>query len=221
MIQKKQTWLSAICLFVLCFTVFFSCSDSSPELIHASLELVYYENGGRQVERFTFFVLPQDDDGIENLDELWLYHDWEGLSWQIPSKDWISQTVDGKVWIGSRAIAMEDGAHLPRGQYRAVLVNKGGNRGEKRIAFDAPVIEERPFPFLSLMGDQYNIDSRYPQQSLLAYDNEGNYLLTVTPSTLEGAISSLGLPSQAESLALWARDPARSVSALTDVVPIR
>jgi hypothetical protein len=217
--RRNVTWV--VIVFFLCCALFFSCSNSDPQILHGSLELVYYENGGRYNERFTFFVLPEDDDGIENLDELWLYHDWEGLSWQITSKEWISQVVDGKTWIGSRAIAMEDGMTLPRGQYRAVIVNKGGNRGEKLITFDAPVTDQRRFPFLSIMGNEYHIDSQYPVQNLLVYDNEGNYLLTVTPSAIEGNISSLGLPSQAESLSLWARDPSRSVSALTDVVPLR
>jgi hypothetical protein len=206
---------------ILCLALFFSCSQSAPEIVFGSLELVYYENGGNPVERFTFFVLPQDDDGIDNLDELWLYHDWEGLSWRLASKDWISQTIDGSTWIGTRAIAMIDGGPLPRGQYRAVLVNKGGSRAERLITFDAPVEQARPFPFLSLMENEYHIDSRYPQQNLLAYDNEGKCLLTVTPPSPEGNITSLGLPSQAESLSLWARDPARSVSAFTDVVPLR
>jgi hypothetical protein len=220
--NRKQAVILPFFL-ALCLTgvVFFSCSQSAPEIVYGSLELIYYENGGNPVERFTFFVLPRDDDGMDNLDELWLYHDWEGLSWQLSSKDWISQTVDGNTWIGTRAVAMMDGSPLPRGQYRAMLVNKGGSRAERLITFDAPVEQDKPFPFLSIRGDEYHIDSRYPQQNLLAYDNEGNYLLTITPFSLEGNITSLGLPSQAESLSLWARDPARSVSAFTDVVPLR
>ena len=199
----------------------FSCSQSAPEITHGSLELVYYENGGYPVERFTFFILPNDEDGIEDLEELWLYHDWDGLSWQLTSKNWLKETVGSEIWIGSRAISMEDGDDLPRGQFRAVLVDKGGNRTEKLFSFDAPPELERPFPFLAINGDEYRIDSRYPQQNLLVYDNEGNYLSTVIPSSLEGKISGLGLPSQAESLSLWARDPLRSVSAFTDIVPLR
>jgi hypothetical protein len=210
----------ALCFALSCPALFLSCSQSAPEIVFGSLELVYYENGGNPVERFTFFVLPRDDDGIENLDELWLYHDWEGLSWYLPGKEWVSQTVDGNTWIGTRSISMIDNSPLPRGQFRAVLVNKGGSRAERLITFDAPP-EERPFPFLILRGDEYYIDSQYPQQNLLAYDNEGRYLTTITPSSLEGNVTSLGLPSQAESLSLWARDPARSVSAFTDIVPLR
>ena len=116
---------------------------------------------------------------------------------------------------------MTDGSPLPRGLYRAVLIDKGGNRGERQFAYDAPAEWEEPFPSLSISGNQYRIESQFPQQRLLVYDNEGNYLLTVQPQSLEGNVSDLGLPSQAESLALWSRNSARSFSAFTDIVPLR
>ena len=221
MVFSKLQKISLLALIFLGSFYFFSCSQSAPEISYGSLELVYYENGGNPVERFTFFVLPSDGDGVEDLEELWLYHDWEGLSWQLTGKEWKKETVGGDTWIGSRAITMEDGGDLPRGQFRAVLIDKGGNRTERLFSFDAPPAWERPFPQLSVAGDEYRINSQYPQQNLLVYDNSGNYISTVNPSSLEGKLSDLGLSSQAESLALWARDPVRSVSAVTDIVPLR
>jgi hypothetical protein len=207
-----------LCLLTGLFFLSVSCSQSEPEIKYGSLELVYYENGGNPVERFSFFVLPVDGDGIEDLEELWLYHDWEGLSWHLTKNDWVRQMVDEQVWIGSRAIAMEDGSRLPRGQYRAVLVDKGGEKAERSLAFDAS--ETRPFPSFFVTGDYYRIESAYPLQTLVVYDDEGSYLISVDPPSPEGELSALGLPSQASSLALWASDPAQSVSAFTDVVPI-
>ena len=209
-----------------CFTAalvfcFFSCSQAAPEIKHGSIELVCYENGGMPVERFTFFILPGDTDGFEDLEDLWLYHDWEGLFWHLPGKDWIKETVGNDTWIGSRSITMEDSSSLPRGQFRAVLIDRGGNRTERLFSFDAPSELNKPFPVLEISGNRYRIESEYSQQNLLAYDNGGIYLSTVIPSSLEGDVSALGLPSQTESLALWARDPGRSVSAITDIVPLR
>jgi hypothetical protein len=211
--------IKKLCIAALFILSLFSCSQSNPEISYGSLELVYYENGGNPVERFSFFVLPRDNDGIEDLEELWLYHDWEGLSWSLTSKNWISQTVDGNTWIGSRAISMVDNSPLPRGLFRAVLVDKGGSRTERLISFDVPS-QEREFPYLAVNGNSYRIVSLYPEQNLLVYDNEGSYLLTVSPPAAEGNLSDLGLPAQAESISLWARDAARSVSAFTDIVPL-
>ena len=198
-----------------------SCSQSSPEIRYGTLELIYYENGGNPVERLSFFILPHDNDGFNDLEELWLYHDWEGLSWQISSKNWILETIEGNTWIGSRSISMIDGSPLPRGLFRAVLIDKGGNRGERQFTSDAPSEWDEPFPSFSIIGNQFRIESQFPQQRLLVYDNEGNYLLTVQPQSLEGNVSDLGLPSQAESLALWARNSGRSFSFFSDIVPLR
>jgi hypothetical protein len=202
------------------FFCFLSCSQAAPDIKNGILEMVRYENGGRPVERIAFFILPHDDDGFDDLEELWLYHDWEGLSWHLTNKDWIKETVDGETWIGSRAIAMEDGLPVPRGQFRAVLVDKGGNRTERLYAFDTPPELYKRFPSLIIENDKYIINSEYPEQNLIIFDNEGNYLSTVIPPSLQGEVSALGLPSRAESLALWTKDSARAVSAFTDIVAL-
>jgi hypothetical protein len=218
--KKTCRWIIKRAIIVLCAAVGLSCSQAKPEIKFGSIESVIYENGGNPVERFSVFILPSDADGIDDLEELWLYHDWEGLSWQLKSSDWISQTINGQVWIGSRAIAMTDGSPLPRGLYRAVLVDKGGDRTERSLSFDGPSPESRAFPTLSVGADRYRIESAYPRQNLIAYDNEGNYLLTIRPASNDGELGSLGLPSQARSIALWASDPEHSVSAFTDIVPL-
>jgi hypothetical protein len=194
-----------------------SCSQADPVISYGSLQLVNYENGGNPVERFSFFILPRDDDGFEDLEEIWLYHDWDGLAWHLNSGEWIEETVDEKTWIGSRSISMADNGPLPRGQYRAVLVDKGGSKTEKILAFDA---SGRDFPVFSIENNRYRIVSPYPEQKLLAYDNEGNYISTVIPGALEGSLSGLALPPEAQSLALWSIDTERSVSAFTDLVPL-
>jgi hypothetical protein len=214
----KKTILAKSFTCILAAAAFLACSQAEPEIKFSSLQLVTYENGGSHVERFSFFVLPSDEDGIEDLGELRLYHDWEGLSWKITSSDWIEENLNGQTWIGSRSIAMEDGSELPRGQFRAVLIDKGGEKTEKLITFDAP--GTATFPNITITGNQYRIVSEFPQNNIIAYDNTGNYLLTVQARVTDGDITTLGLPSQAKSVCLWAYDPERSVSAFTDIVPL-
>jgi hypothetical protein len=185
------------------------------------MELVYYQSPERPEERFSFFVIPEDDDGYDNLGELALYHDREGLRWSFGPEDWERFESEGTVWIGSRGVAAEGDGVLPRGQYRAVLVTKGGERTERRFTFDAPEDPRYPFPFISVVAGLYRIDSAYPQNSLICFDGQGNFLKTVRLERLDGMTGELALPSGARGVALWAEDPGYRTSALTDVVPLR
>jgi hypothetical protein len=198
-----------------------SCSKSAPEISFGFMELVYYQGLEKTEERFSFFIIPQDDDGIENLSELFLYHDGAELRWRLEPEDWVSYEEGGKTWIGSRAIAMDGEGTLPRGQYRAVLVNKGGERAERLFGFDAPEESPYPFPYLTVAGGRYRIDSFYPENRLVCYDGEGGYLTTLVLDRPEGPLADLRLPAAARSAALWADDSGFFISALTDVVSLR
>jgi hypothetical protein len=185
------------------------------------MELVYYQDKDKPQERFSFFIIPEDDDGIENLEDLYLYHDREQLRWHIKSDDWVSYTHEGKTWIGSRNIAIGEDEDLPRGQFRAVLVNKGGEKSERNFSFDAPSEPRFPFPALEISGGRYTVDSAYPVNRLVCYDEQGNHIFSVNLANLNGAINELGIPSQARTAALWAEDAQYFTSAITYVTALR
>jgi hypothetical protein len=184
------------------------------------MQLVYYQGPVRPEERFSFFVIAEDDDGIENLEELYLYHDREGLRWSLSAADWITFEEGDKTWIGSRAIAMAGEPSLPRGQYRAVLINKGGAQTERLFSFDAPAEPRYPFPRLQVDEGNYTIASRYPEHFLICYDGEGSLITTLAVKTLQGSLASMDLPAEAKGVALWAWDEAYDTAALTDVIPL-
>jgi hypothetical protein len=211
---RKTKWLLLPALAV----AFLSCSRSEPRIAYGSIRLVYYQGEEGPEERFSLFVLPEDDDGVEDLDSLTLYHDREGLVWSLPAEEWIALEIEGETWVGSRHIAMLDGGPLPRGQFRAVLTDKGGEHSERRLVFDAPRDSRYSFPFFSIEQGIYRIDSEYPEHSLLCYDAEGNYLLTKPLTALEGSLEELRLGREVRTVALWAEDGEYFTSALTDPV---
>ena len=196
-----------------------SCSRTVPEIPFGFIKLVLYEEEEGPREYYSFFILPEDDDGIENLDELYLYHDREQLRWLIKSDEWITYTQDDKTWIGSRSLSVLDGMTLPRGVYRAVLVNKGGERGERSFTFDA--YPRYSFPELEIEEGMYTIRSEWPVNRLVGYDRAGNYSTTIIPQSFSGRVSQLNLSSAVRAVALWAEDEAHFTSAFTNVVPVR
>jgi len=213
--SAKFTVLSA--LFSVVFLLFISCSNSKPEIPYGFINLVLYEGESGVNEHFSFFVIADDEDGIENLEELYLYHDKEQLRWRIKSDEWVSYTQDNKTWIGSRSIAIQEGT-LPRGVYRAVLVNKGGERGERLFTYDTDI--RHPFPKIEVENGMYSIKSEWPENRLVCYDRSGNYISTVDLQSLSGYVSQLNLPSTVRTVALWAEDTAYYLSAFTNVVTV-
>ena len=216
-VQKTALVLIALVLISLAA----SCSRTEPKIAFGFMELVYYQDKDKPLERFSFFILAEDDDGIENLADLYLYHDREQLRWHLSSDDWISHTEDGKTWIGSRSIAIGEDENLPRGQYRAVLINKGGERTERNFSFDAPENAVFPFPTLTISGGRYMVNSTYPANHLVCYDEQGNYVSSVNLVSLSGSVDELDIPPGAQTAALWAQDAPRFTSAFTDVAAIR
>jgi hypothetical protein len=196
------------------------CSRAEPKIAYGTMRLVYYQGQEGPEERFSFFVLPDDDDGIEDVAELYLYHDGEGLAWHINSDDWISNEEEGQVWVGTYNIAMVDNGVLPRGQFRAVLTDKGGERSERTFSFDAPEEPRYPFPFLYVGEGRYRIDSAYPEHYFICYDGQGLSLGAVPVGASEGELRSLNLPSNTRAVALWDDDSEYYISALTDVVSV-
>jgi hypothetical protein len=202
---------------VLTAFLFFSCTNSKPEITYGYIQSVLYMTDDGPREYFSFFIIPRDDDGPENLDELFLYHDREQLCWQIKNEDWISHTQDGRNWIGTRSITVRDG-NLPRGIYRAVLINKGGEQTERNFTFDGNV--NFTFPELEIANGNYTVRSEWPANRLIGYDSSGNYSATVSLSSMSGRVSDLRLPSNVRTVALWAEDAGNLCSAFTNVVSV-
>jgi len=213
---KKILFIVLCAVFTAVLSV--SCTRSAPEIQYGYIQLVLYQGKDAPQEYFSFFILPEDEDGIENLSELYLYHDREQLRWHIKSDEWQRYTQDGKDWIGTRSFTVREG-ELPRGLFRAVLVNKGGESVERSFTYDGVV--RYPFPEIEISDGMYNVNSQWPVNRLVCYDNTGNYLATVNLSLRAGAVSDLKLPSSARTVALWAEDEANFCSAFTNVVSLR
>jgi len=216
--MKKFIERSIFIIFCAALTALFyaSCTKTAPEIKYGFIQLVLYQGIDGPKEYYSFFIMPEDEDGIENLDEIHLFHDQEQLRWNIKNDEWQKYTQDGKDWIGTRSFTMREG-NLPRGLFRAVLISKGGESSERAFTYDGNV--RFPFPELNITGGQYNVNSAWPANRLVCYDAAGNFVSTVSITSKSGAVSSLGISSSARTAALWAEDEENFCSAFTNVVP--
>jgi hypothetical protein len=203
------------------FIIFsFSCSENNPNINEGYIGLNFFSNAGNIEERYYVFVVPSDDDGMEDVDEMIISHRKESLRWSLSSSDWVSLNADGKTWIGTHNLAMLDGEELPRGVFTVELIDKGGMTGNMDLTFD---VRDEPhfFPELFIEEGRYTILSEYPVHRFICYNGSGAFLRAVKLDKLDGEISSLSLPRETRSVALWAEEPELFVSALTEMTEIR
>ena len=215
--DKLKHILFFLTIIMLITALTFSCSRTKPEIAFGFIKLVIYQGDPDPVERFTFFIIPDDDEGIENLDELYIYHDREQLRWKIKSDEWTKVSHEGKDWIGTRTLSVRDGV-LPRGVFRAVLVNKGGESSERSFTFDGNVRYD--FPEFTITDGLYSVKSDWPENRLLCYDRSGNYIMTAEIVNKIGSTSELKLSQSVRTVALWSEDEENFCSALTNAVLI-
>ncbi|MDR0383354.1 MAG: hypothetical protein LBH50_05150 [Spirochaetaceae bacterium] len=208
-------------LFAAAFIVFLSCSRSAPAIAYSAMYLNYIEEDAGVVPSFSFFVLASDDDGYEDLDELRLYSDFDGLLWTFKADEWTRYDEAGNIWIGSRKIAMDGGEAFPSGQYRAVLIDKSGEHSERSFGFDVPAVPRFPFPKFAIEEGVYTITSEYPENYFICYGSDGAYRRYVKLESKTGEMSALRLSSDILSVALWASDSEHSTSALTKIAAVR
>jgi hypothetical protein len=201
--------------------VFASCSRSAPTIAFSAMTLNYIENDSGTVPTLNFFVIANDDDGYEDLAELRLYNDYDGLVWAFTPDNWVRYDEAGNTWLGSNRIVMAGGEAFPGGQYRAVLIDKGGERTERTFGFEVPAVPRYQFPKLAVSDGEYKIDSEYPELYFLCYNADGSYRSSVKIESKTGSISSLRLGSDILSVSLWAYDSTHSTSALTKMTPVR
>ncbi|MDR3324644.1 MAG: hypothetical protein LBS82_01460 [Spirochaetaceae bacterium] len=198
-----------------------ACTRAAPAVEFCSLKVVYQQVEGKVQAGFSFFAIVNDEDGPEDLSEMRLYNDAEGLMWLMTSDNWTVLEDRGKTWVGSKMLAMSEGELLPAGQFRVSIVDKSGDTGETTFGFDTPADSPYRFPSLSVVEGDYSVRSSYPDNYLLMYYQDGSYRSLLKLANLEGTLASLRLPSDVYGLALWADDSGKAVSALTGKSYIR
>ena len=116
---------------------------------------------------------------------------------------------------------MNDGAPLPRGLFRAVLVDKGGSRSERTLSFDGPLRPRYAFPQFTVSRGRYLVVSSYPVHRVLLYNGSGDLIASTPLDALEGPVEAFGDIREAVSAALWAEDGEHYSSALTAAAALR
>ena len=188
------------------------CSVEPPEVMALGARLVVHATGpdGGTDERLSVFASVSDGDGVDDIEYLFIVHDASELCWTLTADEWQRNDEGSAVWIGSNGLDAP-GATVPRGEYRAVIVDRAGERSDRRFSLSAPETSAYDVPSVRLSGTSAVIGSAYPSNTAFFLDAGGNVVMTVPVSRGTVALDSLwanGLwRSGADYLAVYGFDP--------------
>jgi hypothetical protein len=180
-----------------------SCGSKPPEVaaVEWRVESRPAEKGGA-FESLSVFGSIKDEDGLDNIVELWIVNDAEALAWKLTSAEWTKASEGGDNWIGGSALAMPMLGPPPRGAYKLIAVDAAGQRAE--LAFNvAGTFPSRAAPTLSYSKDKLAIRSDWPETLALAFDATGALLASV-PAPRESATPAEAFGQSIAPRAEWA-----------------
>jgi hypothetical protein len=143
-------------------------------------------DGGSDYESLSVFATIRDDDGLDNVSELWILNDDSALAWKLTDADWIKVAEGSDTWMGASALASPELAGMPRGSYRLVAIDAAGQRTEREFRVSGSFPDKKA-PATGFSGDRLAISSSWPETLALAFDGTG--VLIASPGALAQASS--------------------------------
>ena len=161
-----------------------ACSGSPPRIARISSQLLYVNDlySDRIYESLSFHIVAEDEDGFDDIELIHLISDEEELYWSLDAQTWLQSDVDSEHWIGTNRITMADLAPLPRGDYRVLLANLGGDMDEESFTLDIAPIKHAsiPFPRAVVDTDAVSVEGVFLSYTLIVYTTADEYVKSVS-----------------------------------------
>ena len=166
-------------LIMVSFVILSSCSTNTPEIKDSFLQVNIFNDREKKLvyHKLSAFIIPYDGDGFEDLSVIYIINDSEELFWAVSSEDWIKGNKDGDDWIGTNSLTMPELKDFPKGEYRIVLEDLGGESVERTafLTYRDTDKSSVTFPYISTDENNLYIQGINKGASLWIYDND-NYM---------------------------------------------
>ena len=169
---------------VLAGLLYCNCDGQPPEILEHDLRLQYTLNPRtqQQYERLQVFVNVYDENGIDDLEWLFIIHDGAELFWRLNSNQWEQMEANDDIWIGAPAIGMASNAPFPSGEYRIVVYDASGREHEQSAQLsEAPDDFVPIFPTVTVQRAQNSnriiglaLNSQYRRNVIRSYNVQGD-----------------------------------------------
>ena len=194
------------------------CGSKMPEIstIEWRLENRPLESGF-VYESLSVFASIKDEDGLDNISELWVLNDEAALAWKLTDVDWIKTTEGSDTWIGGSSLTTPEMTGMPRGSYRFVAIDVAGQRAEKEFQVSGNFPDRKP-PSISFSDKKMLINSTWPETLVLAFDGTRTLIASPGASSRPSSLSSaLGQDTalRTAEIGAYGYDPALRIGAFS------
>ncbi|ADN01616.1 hypothetical protein [Spirochaeta thermophila] len=157
-----------------------ACTGAPPSVLEVSHSLVYSRNpaSGEQELLLLCSASVLDDDGIDDIEVVYVIRDEAGLYWEVKEEAWDIFSQEGQHWL-SFTLASPGADPFPAGTYRLLVRDYGGREAERTF-----LVKEHPasYPaerFPSLFVQEGSVQSRSTEPlKVVGYDGEGRLLFS-------------------------------------------
>jgi hypothetical protein len=157
-----------------------TCTGEPPEIIRVFWQLNVVQDLEQNLshQSLSVFVKPNDPDGFEDIEDLYLINDEQELFWRLDMESWAQSGTDPEIWIGSNSLKMPDGASFPAGEYRILLRDVGGDSAEQKIRLQLVSSREakRYLPVVAVEQGEIRVSGEADGYQVWTYDTSGRYV---------------------------------------------
>jgi hypothetical protein len=179
----KGSRRSALCAVPAAFLLLAACTGKPPEIqrVVSQLMVTADPDSGATGERMSVFLVANDPDGFDDIASLYLIQDEAEVFWKLEPSGWTKTIQEKETWIGSNGILMPDGSPMPRGEYRALLQDKGGDTVESSFNLSAPTIDAAriEFPKAAAVDGSLSFSGLKESSELWVYDTADRFVTAV------------------------------------------
>ena len=168
------------CLLIIILALFIGCTGKPPEIMRVFQQINLINDREQNIiyQSLSLFVQASDPDGFEDIEEIYIINDSEELFWRIDSESWIKTGSGDEILIGSNSICIPDGSPLPKGEYRILLQDIGGDTAEQSFVLESTLSESLRYyiPEISIDKGEISVSGKADSYTLWIYDKNGQYL---------------------------------------------
>jgi len=145
---KRADCIKVLSLFLIFLFGVIACAGAPPEVnqLFWQLDVVLTPETDQQHEELSLFLMIDDADGIDDIEEFIILQREAELEWRLSAENTRRLDRDGETWMGVNGIRMHNDSALPRGRYTVEVFDKAGEKAETAFYVENEIIGIRQGP---------------------------------------------------------------------------